>query len=415
MTPPTLITNARILTLDESLGDGQLGVIAHGWIRFEHGRVADIGAHSHPNSAPDARSPIPDARVVLDANRRVLMPAFTDAHTHACWAGDRVDEWAARLAGASYLDLLKAGGGIMSTVRAVRDASQQELTDLLLERLHTMLAHGTTAVEVKSGYGLSTHDELKMLRAIRDAADRFPGTVIPTACIGHALDPDVDRTRFIRTTIDETLPAVTSEFPGIAIDAYAEPAAWHLSECLELFDQAQRAGHPCRVHADQFTSMGMVEAALERNFLSVDHLEASSPELLQRVAQSRTHAVILPCSGFHVDRRYADARTLLDHGGRVCIATNLNPGSAPCPSIPMAIALACRFNGSPTNPPVTPEEAILATTRTPARMLGLTDRGTLTPGARADAILLHHTNERELAHSFGGNPIARVWVGGVQA
>lgn len=399
----TTIANARILTLDESLGEGPLGLIERGWIRFKHGRVEEV----HPGD------PVGSADV--NANGRVLMPAFTDCHTHACWAGDRVDEWAARLAGASYLDLLKAGGGIMSTVRAVREAWQLQLTDLLLERLHTMLAHGTTVVEVKSGYGLRTEHELKMLRAIADAGDRFPGTVKGTACIGHALDPDVERTRFIRTTIDETLPAVTSEFPGIAIDAYAEPAAWHVEECLELFDAASKAGHPCRVHADQFTSFGMVEAALDRNFLSVDHLEASSPELLQRVAQSNTHAVILPCSGFHVDRRYADARTLLDHGGRVCIATNLNPGSAPCPSIPMAIALACRFNGPPTHAPVTPEEAILATTRTPARLLGLHDRGTLTPGSKADAILLHHHSERELAHSFGANPVARVWVGGVEA
>lgn len=403
MTPPTLIANARILTLDESLGEDPLGVIEHGWIRFDNGRVAEV----HPGDPPAGVD-------ALDANGRVLMPAFTDCHTHACWAGDRTDEWAARLAGASYLELLEAGGGIMSTVRAVRAASQQELADLLLERLLTMLSHGTTAVEVKSGYGLTTADELKMLRAIRDANDRFPGTVIATACIGHALDPDVPRERFIRATIDETLPAVTSEFPGIAIDAYAEPAAWHLEECLELFDAAQRAGHPCRVHADQFTSFGMVEAALERGFLSVDHLEASSPALLQRVASSTTHAVVLPCSGFHVDRRYADARTLLDHGARLCIATNMNPGSAPCPSMPMAIALACRFNGSPNAPAVTPEDAIAATTRTPSRMLGLTDHGTLTPGARADAILLDHTSERELAHTFGANPVDRVWVGGVE-
>jgi len=395
----TTIANARILTLDPSIGEGPLGLIEHGWLLFKNGRVEEVHAGNPVGSAD------------INANGRVLMPAFTDCHTHTCWAGDRVDEWAARLAGASYLDLLEAGGGIMSTVRAVRAASQQELTELLLRRLHTMLENGTTVVEVKSGYGLTTTDELKMLRAIAEADERYPGRVIPTACIGHALDPDVPRERFVRATIDETLPAVTTEFPGIAIDAYAEPAAWHLEECLELFDKAQAAGHPCRIHADQFTSFGMVEAALDRNFLSVDHLEASSTELLQHVAQSDTHAVVLPCSGFHVDRRYADARTLLDRGARLCIATNYNPGSAPCPSMPMAIALACRFNGSP---PVTPEEAILATTRTPSRMLGLHNHGTLTPGARADAILLHHTNERELAHTFGTNPVDRVWVGGVE-
>ncbi|NRA57600.1 MAG: amidohydrolase family protein, partial [Phycisphaerales bacterium] len=281
-----------------------------------------------------------------------------------------------------------------------------------LERLRTMLAVGTTVVEVKSGYGLSTDDELKMLRAIADAGERFEGVVVPTACIGHALDPDVPRERFIRTTIDETLPAVTAEFPGIAVDAYAEPAAWHLEECIELFDKAAAAGHSCRVHADQFTSMGMVEAALERGFMSADHLEASDTSLLERVARSETHAVVLPCSGFHVDRRYANARALADHGAKLCLATNLNPGSAPCPSVPMAIALACRFCGEP---PISPEQAIVATTRTPARMLGLQDRGTLSPGSSADAILLHHQSERELAHTFGANPVERVWVNGAEA
>ena len=395
----TTIANARILTLDPSLSDAPLGVIERGWIRFKNGRVEEVRAGEPIGSAD------------INANGRVLMPAFVDCHTHACWAGDRTDEWAARLAGASYLELLEAGGGIMSTVRAVRAASQQALADLLLERLRTMLSLGTTVVEVKSGYGLSTEDELKMLRAIADAGERFEGIVVPTACIGHALDPDVPRERFIRTTMDETLPAVTAEFPGIAVDAYAEPAAWHLEECIELFDKAAAAGHPCRVHADQFTSMGMVEAAVDRGFVSVDHLEASDTALLQRVARSETHAVMLPCSGFHVDRRYADARTLVDNGAKLCLATNLNPGSAPCPSMPMAIALACRFCGEP---PISPEHAIVAATRTPAKLLGLEDRGTLSPGSHADAILLHHANERELAHSFGADPAERTWIAGTE-
>lgn len=395
----TTIANARIVTLDPSHGDGLLGVIERGWLRFKGGRVDEIRAGDPIGSAD------------INANGRVLMPAFVDCHTHSCWAGDRADEWAARLAGASYIELLETGGGIMSTVRAVREASQQELANLLLERLRTMLSLGTTVIEVKSGYGLSTEDELKMLRAIADTGERFEGVVVPTACIGHALDPDVPRERFIRRTIDETLPAVTAEFPGIAVDAYAEPAAWHLEECVELFAKAAAAGHTCRVHADQFTSMGMVEAALEREFVSVDHLEASDPALLQHVAQSETHAVVLPCSGFHVDRRYADARTLVDQGAKLCLATNLNPGSAPCPSMPMAIALACRFCG---DPPVSPEQAIVAATRTPARMLGFEDRATLAPGSTADVVLLHHTNERELAHSFGANPVDRVWIAGVE-
>ncbi|GIW74349.1 MAG: imidazolonepropionase [Phycisphaerales bacterium] len=395
----TTIANARILTLDPDLGEGPLGLIERGWVRFEADRIAQVQP-GDPSGSAD-----------VNAQGRVLMPAFVDCHTHACWAGDRVEEWTRRMAGASYLDLLAQGGGIMSTVRAVRAASQAQLAELLLERLHAMLALGTTAVEVKSGYGLRTQDELKMLRAIHDAAGRFPGTVVATACIGHALDPDVPRERFVRTTIEQTLPAVSAEFPGIAIDAYAEQAAWSVEECLALFDRAQAAGHPCRVHADQFTSLGMVQAAVQRGFRSVDHLEASGPDVLAAVAASETFAVLLPCSGLHLDGRYADARTLLEHGGRVCLATNFNPGSAPCPSMPMAIALACRFNGTP---PMPPAQAIVAATRMPAQLLGLEGLGTLTPGSRADAIVLQHRDERELAHSFAINPVWRLWAAGVR-
>ncbi|MEO1009542.1 MAG: imidazolonepropionase [Planctomycetota bacterium] len=393
----TTIANARILTLDPSLGDGPLGIVGRGWVRFDDDRVAEVRP-GDPSSPAD-----------LDAGGRVLMPAFVDCHTHACWAGDRVDEWCLRCAGADYLELLEAGGGIMSTVRAVRAASQQQLADDLLERLGTMLRLGTAAVEVKSGYGLATADELKMLHAITDAGERWPGRVVPTACIGHALDPDAPRERFIRTTIDETLPAVIAEFPGVAVDAYCERGAWTIEECIELFEAAHAAGHPCRVHADQFHAQGMTQAAIERGFLSVDHLEATSASGLRTLAKSNTFGVMLPCSGFHVDRRYADARTFLDADGRLAIATNYNPGSAPCPGMPTAIALACRFNGTP---PMTPEEAIIAATRTPAALLGFDDAGRLVPGARADAVLLRYTSERELAHTFGGDAVERVWVAG---
>jgi len=352
---------------------------------------------------------------VIDAAGRVLMPSFVDAHTHACWAGERLDEWEMKQRGATYLDILRAGGGIMSTVRAVREASEDELTSSLVRRLRWMLSEGTTAVEVKSGYGLTTHDELKMLRAIRRACrsmcDEGAGpsagacaVVVPTACIGHAIDSDVEK--FVERTIAETLPAVTEEFPGVTIDAYCEKGAWSLDDCIRLFEAAREAGHPIRVHADQFNSLGMISVALRMSAHSVDHLEASDPRELDALAGSGTFGVMLPASGFHVDGRYANARRFVDAGGALVIASNCNPGSAPTSSMPMVIALATRHLG------LSAAEAIAACTVNAASLLGLPDRGRIEPGCRADLVLLRHDDERQLGYEFGGNPVDVVIAGG---
>jgi imidazolonepropionase len=426
-----LFRGARVLTLRDRSGEDargarrggamrDLGVLARANVLVAGGRVARVAESIDQESIEKVRV---DTRAheiplrVVECAGRVLMPAFTDCHTHACWAGDRLDEWEMRLRGAAYLDILKAGGGIMSSVRSVRASSEDELADALLARLITMLRTGTTCVEVKSGYGLTTHDELKMLRAIRNAAARWPGRVAMTACIGHAIDPDEDRARFVERTIGETLDAVHAEFPGIAIDAYAESGAWNRDECLRLFERAGGLGHPVRVHADQFTSLGMVRDACERGWLSVDHLEASTPEDRARLGAKRPgdapppFAVVLPCSGFHTDRRYADARALIDAGAAVCVATNLNPGSAPCPSVAMAIALAVRFCG------MTPAEAIVASVRNSAALLAAQggwpdDAGRIEPGSRADLVLLDQLDEREVAHSFGDSPVRMVVCAG---
>ena len=348
-------------------------------------------------------APLP-GETVIDARGRVLLPGFVDAHTHAAFAGDRLDEFELSLQGKSYLEILAAGGGILSTVRAVRRATRAELCQLLGERLQLMLAHGTTTVEVKSGYGLTTADELKLLSAIHDAAQGFPGTVVPTALLGHAIDPH--ESRFVERVIEETLPAVHAEFPGIAVDAFCERGAWSVDECRRLFERARSLGHPLRLHADQFTAQGGLELALEFGALSVDHLEASAPEALHRLAESGTFGVVLPVSSFHTGSSYADARTFLDAGGRLVIATNFNPGSAPCFAMPFALALAVRKLR------LTVREAINASSRTAAELLGLSDRGQLTVGSRADLLLLRHSDERALAHELGGNPVERVFVAG---
>jgi imidazolonepropionase len=349
---------------------------------------------------------------VIDADGRVLMPAFVDCHTHACWAGNRLDEWEMRLKGAAYLDILKAGGGIMATVRAVRAAKGEDLTAALLERLGRMLSLGSAAVEVKSGYGLDARTELKMLEAIasaaKDTSDDFP-RVVATALLGHAVDADgtgssIDA--FIERTIKETLPQIHSRFPGVTVDAFCEQGAWSLDATVQLLSAARELGHPVRVHADQFNSLGMLREAVRLGARSVDHLEASTQEDLEFLAQSETFGVVLPCSGFHLDRRFADARRLVDAGGLLALATNYNPGSAPCPSMANAISLAVRFCG------LTPAEAIAAATVNAAELLGLTDQGTIVEGQRADLLLLRHTDERMLAFEFGDDPVEMVLLGG---
>ncbi|MCA9272460.1 MAG: imidazolonepropionase [Phycisphaerales bacterium] len=384
-----VITNARVLTMEGN----SLGVRPKADVLIRGGSIEAI--------ADTIDQPVAQR---FDASGRVLMPAFVDCHTHACWAGSRLDEWERKLKGASYLELLEAGGGIMSTVRAVRNASREELRDALAVRLDRMKSLGTLTAEVKSGYGLSTESEVKMLEAIAEADGHWPGTVVPTACIGHAKDPDIDD--FVRTTIEEILPEITRRFPGITIDAYCEKGSWSLDETLRLFDAALEAGHRVRVHADQFNDLGMIPEAIRRHLVSVDHLEATSPEHLDELAESETFGVMLPICGLHLDDRYANGRRFLDKGGRLAIATNYNPGSAPCCSMPMVVWAAVRHLG------LYPDEAIRAATTSPAQLLGLDDRGVISHGLRADLVLLNTTDERELAFEFGLSPVAAVWAVG---
>ena len=400
MTQPIAIINARVLTLaqGESQRRGkemsQLSPIESGTVLINDGLISQVGTDVQ----------IPNAAHILNAKGRVVMPAFVDCHTHACWAGDRLNEWEQKQRGETYLEILKAGGGIMSTVRDVREASTEELAESLLGRLNWMLDEGTTTCEVKSGYGLSTNDEIKMLDAIALASKSWAGRISPTACIGHAKDSAVDD--FVTQTIEETLPAVNTQYPGITIDAYTEDGAWSIKETISLFQAAKELGHPLRIHADQFNALGMVEAAIELGALSVDHLEATQSKSLRLLAKSKTMGVMLPCSGFHVDGRYADGRAFIDADGALAIATNVNPGSAPCLSMPMSIALAVRNLG------ITAAEAITASTINGAHLLRYTDIGSIQQGNRADLVMLRHTDERQLGYTFGGCHVETVICNG---
>ncbi len=395
-----LIRNARLLTL--AAGDiprrgaalGNLAIVPRGDVLVTDGKIAGVGENL---TAPEGAE-------VIDAAGRVVMPGFVDCHTHACWAGDRLPEWEQNLRGVPYLDILAAGGGIHATVRAVREATRKQLAANLKTQLDLMLRAGTTTVEVKSGYGLTTEAELKMLHAIQRATNEWPGTVVPTALLGHAVEGDA--AEYTRMVVREMLPAIWHEFPGITIDAYCEKSAWPVEACVRLFERARKHGLPIRVHADQFNSLGMVPEALRLHATSIDHLEATTPEDLAALAATHTFGVILPITSFQTNGRYPRARKLIDLGGAVALATNCNPGTSPSHSLPFAIALAvraCRFS---------PAEAIAACTVNAAALLGLRDRGTIAAGQRADLIVLRHRDERMLGYELGDNPVEVVVCAG---
>lgn len=398
-----LIRDARLVTL--AAGDvprrrsamRQLSIIERGDVLVRGDMIAAAG----PNLDASTQNEV-------DARGRVLLPGFVDCHTHACWAGDRFDEFERRLAGEDYLSILKSGGGIMSTVRATRSASVEELRALTISHLNRMLALGTTTAEVKTGYGLNTDAECRMLEAIRTATQGEGASVmrvIPTFLGAHAIDRE--QSDFVQRTLDETLPRIVEMQPGIACDAYCEDGAWSLEQTRRLFERAQALGCPVRIHTDQFNSLGATRLAVEMGAISVDHLEAIAEPDIALVAASDTTAVLLPISGLCTDGRYAPGRRLIDAGAAVAIASNYNPGSAPSSSLPLAMALACRMMK------LLPAEAIAACTVNAAHVLGLAGRvGRIAPGMAADLVLWDERDERALCYELAGPPAALVVTGG---
>ena len=396
-----LIINAKILTLAGSRSPrrkkemNDLAIIELGHLLVRNGLIDHVGEGIPDENLIGENEEIP----IVDADGRILMPAFVDCHTHTCWAGSRLDEFEMGLRGVPYLEILEQGGGIMSTVRAVREASQDELSSELLSRLGLMASLGTTTLEIKSGYGLTTKDELKMLRAIHDASQNVAQSIVGTFLGAHAIDPE--QKNFTDIVINETLPAIAQEFPGITCDCYCEVGAWSVEETTSLLEKATELDCPIRAHVDQFNPLGMLSIAVDMGAISVDHLEQSTNQELEHLASSNTIAVLLPAAGFCLNDSYAKGREIVDMGCSVALATNYNPGSAPCPSMPFTISLACRRLG------LTTAEAITASTYNAACVLGLQDKiGSIETGKQADLQLLDSYDERELAwHIAAGSPL----------
>lgn len=351
----------------------------------------------------------------IDAQGRVVCPGFVDAHTHVVYAGDRVQEFEMRIQGASYMEIMAAGGGILSTMRAVRQASVVQLVAESWQRLDAMLRLGTTTVEVKTGYGLSTEAELKMLQAIEQLDRSHAATLIPTFLGAHAVPPAYrgDPAAYVQLVINEMIPAAQSwyehsHFPQAGIplfaDVFCEAGVFDLQQTRQVLSAARAQGMALKLHADEFENLGGVSLAAELGATSVDHLDATPPVEMDRLADSHTMGVVLPAVNFNLgSHHFADARALIDAGVALALATDINPGSAPCPSLPLTMAIACRYQR------LLPNEALNAVTINAAHAVGLGQRlGSLEVGKQADVLVLDTHDHRHVAYEFGRNFVAQV-------
>jgi imidazolonepropionase len=348
------------------------------------------------------------AASAVDVCGAALVPGLIDPHTHAVWVGDRLGDFEARTSGATYEEILAAGGGIRSTVRATAAAPQAELVALAKPRIDALVRSGATTIEVKSGYGFTPAAELGMLEAIEVLAQTSRGGVRILATLLIHIPPTdaADRRSYVRQVCAELIPEVARRGLATAVDVFVEREAWQVDEAEEIFACAKQHGLAIKLHSDQFHSIGGVELGVRLGALSVDHLEAAGVEQIERLARGSTIATILPGVSLHLGIPAAPARKLIDAGAAVAVGTDLNPGSSPLFSSAAALALAVRMNG------LTVQEALVAGTVNAACALGLEDRGRLEVGCAADFLVLHSSDWRDVVYMLGANPVREVWVGG---
>jgi imidazolonepropionase len=380
---------------------GDLGLIEDGAVVCTEGRVAAVGP------TPEIRADW-QAVVEIDSSGRVVCPGFVDPHTHVVWAGDRAGEFVQRIQGATYHEIQARGGGIMATVRATRAAPLGQLVAESRARLDRMLAHGSTTVEVKTGYGLSVEGELKMLEAIGALGADHPITLVPTFLGAHAIPDEYtdDPDGYVGLVVDEMLPAAV-QFPvsgRLFCDVFCDEGAFTLDQSRRVLEAAREFGLKLKIHADEFKPLGGTALAMELGATSADHLVCTPAEEIEQLGRSDTVAVALPATPFGLAHRaYTPAREILDAGGALALATDCNPGTAWGESMPFVIALACRYMH------LTPAQALVAATLNGACAMGLGDKvGSLQPGYAADIVILDLPNVDNLGYRFGSNPVWQV-------
>ena len=373
----------------------EVSVIENAFILSEDGRIAAVGPmRDLPRIEGDVEE--------VDGRGLSAIPGLVDCHTHACFAGDRVEEFALRAGGASYEELHAAGGGILSTVRATRDAGEEGLRAALGRHREWMLRAGTTTFEAKSGYGLDRETELAQLRVVREAGG------IPTWLGAHAVPPefsDAGADAYVDFLLAEVLPEAATI--AEAADVFLERGAFDAEQARRYLEACRGAGLELRLHGDQFTESGAIPLAIELGARSVDHLESTGPAGIAALGASDVAAVLLPASALFLDRPMPPGRALADAGAIVVLATDFNPGSAFCESLPLVCGLACTQLG------LSPAEALVACTVNAAHVLGRGERkGRLARGLDADVVLLDADDWRYLAYHLGGPVVHAVVQGG---
>jgi imidazolonepropionase len=384
-----------------------VGIIPDGAVAIADGKFIAVGTHDEIMRKYSADE-------TVDAEGRVVCPGFVDPHTHIVYAGDRLDEFELKIKGADYLEILAAGGGIISTVEHTREATVEHLVEVGTKRLDKMLACGTTACEVKTGYGLDIEAEIKMLAVIEELDKTHAVDIVPTFLAAHAVPPEFrdNANAYVDLVCREMLQRawkwyVVSAFHGrtpFFCDVFCENGAFTLEQSRKILERAKSLGFKLKAHVDQFTNLGGSRLAIEMGAVSVDHLDAISDDEVSLLAESQTIGVVIPTENFNAGKtQFADARKLIDAGCAVALSTDYNPGSAPCPSQPMAMAIACRYQK------LLPAEALNAATINAAFAIGLGDtHGSIEVGKDADLDVLDTADYREVMYEFGGNIVAKV-------
>ena len=385
---------------------GKLTIVPDGAVYLHEDRIAEVG----PSAVLRAKYPGVEE---LDASGKVVLPGFIDPHTHAIWAGDRAAEFELKLEGKTYLEILAAGGGILSTVSATRSASLDTLISETRKRLWRAFRHGSTTIEVKTGYGLDTETELRMLAAILALDEEGPWDLVPTFLGAHAIAPEFkgDPQGYTDLICEEMLPDLLdwwSEHGGGRrlpyVDVFCETGAFDLAQSRQILETAKRLGFPLKIHADEFDNLGGASLAVSLGAASADHLVTTSDADIEALAGSDTVAVGLPGTPFGLAHHdYTPAKKILAANGLLSLASDLNPGTTWCENLQMSIALACRYMK------ITPAQAIAAATINAAAAVDLADEvGSLEAGKQADLLILDISDYRQLGYRYGTNLVETV-------
>ena len=394
--------NARLATMAD--GAAGLGIVEKGAVAARDGIIIYAGPTA------DMPASVGQGAEVVDCESRWITPGLIDCHTHLVYAGNRANEFEMRLAGATYEEVARAGGGIVSSVKSLRAASEDELVAQTLPRLDALMAEGVTTVEVKSGYGLDADNEKKSLRATRRLAGERPVTVRATCLAAHALPPEAkgDKDAFIDLVAGTILPQVAAEKLADAVDGFCEGIAFSLEQMARVFDKAKALGLPVKLHADQLSNLHGAALAARYGALSADHLEYTDEEGAEAMAKAGTVATILPGAYYFIrETKKPPVDLFRRHGVKMAVATDSNPGTSPLTSLLLTMNMAATLFG------MTVDECLAGVTREAARALGLLDSaGTLEAGKSADLAIWDIESPAELVYRMGFNPLhARIWRG----